>query len=131
MKTKRRKKKDGISGIKVSCTRAGFTPRHQRNCMRGNKQNYKARSPVRITFPQLLSLSLSPCPFFSLPPLSRPPFPFSLLRKLLAFLRSLTSEAFEIEKCACAPNSHVYPVYRVSWNNILKRRNSSFYFSRV
>lgn len=56
-----------------------LTPRHQRNCMRGNKQNCKARSRrSRITFPQVSSLT----PIFLIA--SRSVLPFSLLlRKLL------------------------------------------------
>lgn len=62
-----------------------LTPRHQRNCMRGNKQNCKARSLARsrITFPQVSSLT----PIFlivsrSVLPLPPPPLSLFFLKLL-------------------------------------------------
>lgn len=40
-----------------ACERVEFTPRHQRNCMRGNKQNYKARGPDYFSASSLPRLS--------------------------------------------------------------------------
>lgn len=75
-RSKQRVRKRGGLGNKGSA-RVAFTSRHQRNCMRGNKQNYKAlagpdyfsaSSLLRVLLPCLSpSVSFSPRPFFSSP----------------------------------------------------------------
>lgn len=67
--------------------RVAFTPRHQRNCMRGNKQNYKALAgPDYFSASSLPRFSFSH-PFFSSPlSLSLPPRSISLWNLLLALL---------------------------------------------
>jgi len=72
----------------------GFTPHHQRNCMRGNKQNYKARRSGLLF--RKFSPAVHPRPFLSSPRL--PPGSSSRAPAL--------SETSGIEKRACARFSH-------------------------
>lgn len=71
--------------------RVAFTPRHQRNCMRGNKQNYKA-----LAGPDYFSASSLPRFSFSLHihfshRLSRPPRSISLWNLLALLFLALLS----------------------------------------
>jgi len=63
--------------------RVAFTPRHQRNCMRGNKQNYKA-----LAGPDYFSAS------------SLPRFSFSLSLSVFIFLIIFLSLSLSFSSCS-------------------------------
>lgn len=103
---RRRKRRD-----KGCAHRPGFTSRHQRNCMRGNKQNYKARRSGLLFHNFFSSRAAFLTPIFLIVPLFSPArdFPSFARWKLLARLSSyLPSCGFSprIEKRVCARVTH-------------------------